>query len=67
MAEGLRGPAYHVERDDTHWCEHCGQGARWDVVGPDGVAIGTTFLKAIDAEETVFMLSRAYELGRSAR
>jgi hypothetical protein len=55
--------AYTVEYGNKP-CEHCGIGGTWDIVGPDGVAIGVSFGDKDDAEEWAGTLSHAYELGK---
>jgi hypothetical protein len=57
--------AYRIEID-TAACEHCGVGETWNVIGPDGVALGIVYGEQDDAIETADMLSRAFALGREA-
>ena len=59
-------PAYKVEIDDSEVCAHCGRGALWLVVGPDGAAMGRSFYDKGDAEDLASEMSFAYEKGRQA-
>lgn len=58
--------AYRVEMDDSGVCGCCGRGAMWDVVGPDGIALGRSFGGKDEAEDYARDLSFAYEAGRKA-
>jgi hypothetical protein len=55
--------AYKVERDDSHVCSECGRGGMWEVVGPDGMAMGVLFSDETDAHELAGMLNAAFEMG----
>lgn len=46
-------------------CPTCGHESPsgWDIVGPDDVALDTTFMKKEDAEELAARLNDAYEQG----
>jgi hypothetical protein len=57
-------PAFRVERDDSKVCKSCGSGGFWDVVGPDNVALGRSYVDKNEAEEKAEELSLAYEKGR---
>lgn len=55
---------YYIEAD-TPGCEHCGLGARWNIVGPDGVATSTMYDDMEHAEEIADDLSAAYLAGQN--
>lgn len=55
--------AYRVEIGSPA-CPHCDTGATWDVIGPDGIATGTSYDDEPDADEMAAALNHAYELGR---
>ena len=55
---------YYIEVDSPG-CEHCGLGARWNVVGPDDVATSTIYERQEDAEEVADDLSAAYRAGQT--
>jgi hypothetical protein len=57
---------YTVEPDDSSFCVNCGTGRMWDVIGPDGVALGMSFGIESDAEDLADNLSRAYLAGAQA-
>jgi DNA-directed RNA polymerase subunit RPC12/RpoP len=57
---------YTVEVDDRETCPHCGSKRVWNVVGPDGVALGVSFGDKEDANEVADDLSRAYLAGAQA-
>lgn len=57
--------AFKVETDKEP-CSACGAGAEYSVVGPDGVAEGTTYLDEDDAESMAAALNTAYEAGLAA-
>lgn len=48
--------AYKVERERGD-CEHCGGPGLWWVVGPDGIAGGTSFTEEADADEHAGLLN----------
>lgn len=52
---------YRVEANPG--CGTCGRGGSFDVVGPDGIAIGTSFDDEADAQERAGELSAAFRLG----
>lgn len=54
--------AYRVVSDNKA-CSHCGNGGTFTVIGPNNVAIGTSFSDETDASETASMLNAAFELG----
>lgn len=56
---------YEVSDSDTA-CAHCGAGQRWDVIGPDGVAVGISFADEAEAHETAGMLNHAFAKGRAS-
>lgn len=60
MADG-----YTVQNEGPG-CGSCGEGATWNVVGPDGVATGTIYGDYDNAQEMARDLSRAYANGRNA-
>ncbi len=55
---------YHIELDNNG-CPHCRRGKTWFVVGPDGVAGGTSYTIEEDALEIADMLNLAYYEGQS--
>jgi hypothetical protein len=55
-------PAYAVERG-ARGCDHCGTGGTWDVIGPDDVALGTSFTFEDDAYELAGFMNMAFEAG----
>jgi hypothetical protein len=57
----MDAPCYKVEIDDSRACDHCSSGAYWDIVGPDGVALGRSFGDPEDAEDVAEDLNRARE------
>lgn len=61
-------PAFRMERSESKsGCGHCGSEVElWDVVGPDGVALGTSYAKDDDAQQMADELSRAFLLGWQA-
>lgn len=62
MAINTEKLPYTVERGD--WpCADCGRGGTWDVVGPDGVALGISFGDEQHAHDRADELSRAYLAG----
>lgn len=46
-------------------CPTCGAGEFWDIVGPDDIALSTSWGDKEHAEELVEMLNDAYLLGKS--
>jgi hypothetical protein len=57
---------YTVTADDSNRCECCGRGRTWEVVGPDGVALGIAYDNQSNADEFADDLSRAYLAGAQA-
>lgn len=53
---------YFVEVD-VNGCERCGAGKTWTVVGPDGVAAGTSWKYVSDAEDFAEALNDAFYKG----
>jgi len=47
-------------------CSQCGHDRHWDVVGPDGVALGTSFGDMEEAEDIADWMSRAWSRGYDA-
>jgi hypothetical protein len=64
MAEDEK-EAYRVEID-VSGCPKCGHGAYWDVIGPDDVALATSYADKEDAIEIAEILNMAYEAGRKS-
>lgn len=56
-------PAYKVVKDDSDQCQNCSRGVMWDVVGPDDVALGTTYGDHGDAEYMADNMSDAFNMG----
>ena len=57
-------PAFRIEREERESsCQTCRHGDMWNVVGPDDVAIGTSYEREEDAESMAEELSRAFLLG----
>jgi hypothetical protein len=54
--------AYFVE-PEKEGCRRCGQGKTWNVIGPDDLALSTTFEDKDDAEHHASILSEAWRLG----
>jgi hypothetical protein len=50
---------------ETPGCENCGQGERWCVFGPDGVALSTMYEYKDDAQWMADRMNDAFELGHS--
>lgn len=57
---------YTVESDNSDECPYCLHGCKFDVIGPDGVALGVTFDDYDDARDHADGLSRAYLAGAQA-
>jgi hypothetical protein len=55
--------AYRVEQD-ADGCACCGDGKSWVIVGPDEVALGTSYFHREDADDLAEDLNSAYEAGR---
>lgn len=61
-------PAFHIENENGGTCEHCNHTTGyWSVVGPDGVAIGTSYGSEEDAESMADSLTYAFNLGWTMR
>ena len=58
------GPAYVVIIDQDG-CKECGHGRTFQVVGPDEVALGTTWEDLESAQEMAYELNAAYMLGEN--
>lgn len=63
--EGARQEPYRVEVDNGG-CERCSHGMTWTVVGPDGVAAGTSWEDEDVAGYQAGILNDAYRVGHSA-
>lgn len=63
---GDRGRGPYALILETPPCDH-GLGARWGVIGPDGIMEAEVFLVRELARERVEMLNRAYQEGRNSR
>lgn len=58
-----REEPYHVAVDENG-CGHCGVGRQWTVVGPDGVACGTSWDEEEDADHFADQMNDAYWNGK---
>lgn len=57
---------YWIEEDDRHACQTCTRGCAYDVVTPDGSALGISFTDEDEALNWVGNLNAAYDHGYSA-
>lgn len=64
MSEQGKEP-YFVEVNNDG-CSRCGHDRTWTVVGPDGVALGQSWVDEDDAQDVADWLNEAYEAGRGA-
>jgi len=55
--------AYCVERGQGR-CPHCGSPGNWDIIGPDGIWIGS-YSDETQAHEEANALNAAFNAGRS--
>ena len=58
--------AYRVEESDSKGCEKCGSGKLWDIVGPDGYALGTSWGDKEFVDDLADWLNDAYVAGKEA-
>jgi len=54
--------AYQIEVDDPG-CAGCGARRAWTITGPDGVAIGTSWLDEECAQDICDLMNMAYDAG----
>lgn len=61
-------PAYKLEQGGAPLgCPTCGhETPGWDIIGPDGIAGDTTYMRKGDAEDMAERLNEAYEKGKAA-
>lgn len=52
---------YRIEVDEER-CQHCLRGATWNVIGPDGIALGVSYMEEDDAQDMATMLTNAHNL-----
>lgn len=52
---------YRIEKNEDGSCDHCMR-TLWDVVGPDGAALGVSYYEMDDAENMATMLNNAHNL-----
>lgn len=52
---------------DNNGCSHCGSGRTWNVIGPDGVALSTSYEDEDAAIDLADMLNEAFARGASSR
>jgi hypothetical protein len=58
----LEHAKYFVE-PEKEGCRRCGEGKTWNVIGPDDLALSTTFEDKDDAEHHASILNEAWRLG----
>lgn len=61
MNDEVKEERYYTVEPEGKACPHCGLGEMWDVIGPDGVALGTSFGDKLSAEEYAEDLDGAYK------
>jgi hypothetical protein len=52
---------YYTVEPEGKACKYCGLGEMWDVIGPDGVALGTSFGDKESAEDYATDMDSAYK------